>query len=309
MESTGCNRGRYNGSARSKQRSPTTDWYMDQASPHGASRMESSGQHDYVLRGGDIGAERLKLLAQVMWPTTKKLLRQAGLREGTHCLDVGCGTGVVTLKMARWIGPTGLAVGIDMDERCVELARQQAARKDLRPVFRAGAVNDLGEESAYDLVFARFLLAHLREPGEAVQRLMRAARPGGVVVVEDIEFAANFSYPACPAFDRYVSLYQQVVRRKGADPEIGPRLLGLLQDAGLEQVELEVVQPTFCQGPGKLMAPVTMEHIREAVVDEGLATDAEVDALVSELAAFARNPRTILSMARIFQVWGRRPAS
>src|SRR5262245_40138446 len=120
------------------------------------SRMEPLGQNDYVLRSGERGAERLKLLARVMWPTTKRLLRQAGLREGMRCLDVGCGAGAVTLKMARWVGPTGLAVGMDMDQRCLELARQQAARKSLRPVFRAGAVHALGEEAVYDLVFSRF---------------------------------------------------------------------------------------------------------------------------------------------------------
>src|SRR5262245_5473393 len=271
------------------------------------SRMETSGQNDYVLRGGEKGAERLKLLAKVKWPTTKKLLRRAGLREGMHCLDVGCGAGAVTLKMARWVGPTGLAVGIDRDERCLELARQEAARKNLNSVFRAGAVNDLAEESVYDLVFARFVLTHLSEPGKAVEQMVRTARPGGVVVVEDIEFAAHFAHPACPAFERYVSLYQQVVRRKGGDPDVGPRLFGLLLDAGLEQVELEVVQPTFTKGPGKLMAQVTMDNIREAVVGEALATGAEVDAILSGLDALARNPRTILSMTRIFQVWGRRP--
>ena len=67
-------------------------------------------------------------------------------------------------------------------------------------------------------------------------------------------------------------------------------------------------QPTYCQGPGKQIAPVTMEHIREAVVGAGLASDAEIDEVVAELAAFAGDPRTILSLPRIFQVWGKRAA-
>ena len=126
------------------------------------------------------------------------------------------------------------------------------------------------------------------------------------MVVEDIEFAAHFCYPACPAFDRYVSLYQQVVQRNGGDPNIGPRLVSLLMDAGLQQVCVEVVQPTYRKGPGKRIAQVTLEHIRGAVVEAGLASSGEIDAAVADLDRLARNRRTILSLPRVFQVWGRK---
>lgn len=260
----------------------------------------------YVLRGGEQGAQRLRLLARVKWPTTRTLLRQVGLQPGMDCLDVGCGIGAVTLKLARRVGNAGKVVGIDLDDRYLELARQAATRHDLLAVFRSQRVNDLQEEAAYDLVYSRFLLTHLQEPGRSLERLIRAVRPGGLVVVEDIEFAAHFCYPACPAFDRYVSLYQQVVRRNGGDPNIGPQLVSLLMDGGLEAVGVEVVQPTFRAGPGKWMAQVTAEHIRESVVTAGLASDGDVDGMVAELNRFANDPRTILSLPRIFQVWGRR---
>src|SRR5438552_1984228 len=54
--------------------------------------MERPDLNDYVLRGGEKGAERLKLLASVMWPTTKRLLRRAGLRPGMCCLDASGGS-------------------------------------------------------------------------------------------------------------------------------------------------------------------------------------------------------------------------
>jgi ubiquinone/menaquinone biosynthesis C-methylase UbiE len=269
--------------------------------------MGRDGADDYILRGGESGAERLRLLARVKWPTTKRLLQRVGLRKGIRCLDVGCGIGAVTLKLAGYVGPTGQAVGIDLDGRCLELARQEALRHGLSPVFRRESVSDLREEAVYDLVYSRFLLTHLPEPGRAVEGMVRAARSGSLVVVEDIEFAGHFCYPACPAFDRYVSLYQQAVQRKGGDPDIGPRLMSLLMDAGLDQVRVVVEQPTYRRGLGKRIAQVTMEHIREAVVEAGLASPDEVDTIVANLDCFARNPCTILSLPRIFQVWGRKP--
>jgi hypothetical protein len=173
--------------------------------------------------------------------------------------------------------------------------------------FRSGSARDLEERSAYDFVFGRFLLTHLPEPEPALQGMVQAARPGGIVVVEDIQFTGHFSYPACPAFDRYVTLYQDVVRHKGGDPNIGPRLLGMFLDAGLADVKLEVIQPSYRNGPGKRIASVTMEHIRESVVGAGFASDAEITGIVDELDRFAGDPRTMMSLPRIFQVWGKRP--
>ncbi len=280
---------------------------MDQAAALETVCGDRAGLQHYVLRGGDKGARRLQLLIQVCWPTTKRLLRRVGLKAGMRCLDAGCGIGAITLELARRVGPAGQAVGIDLDHGYLELARQEASRQNLPAVFRAEGVTDLREEAAYDLVFSRFLLTHLPDPAQALAGLVRAVRPGGVVVIEDVQFTGHFCYPACPAFDRYVNVYQEVVQKKGGDANIGPRLPGLLLDAGLEQVRFDVVQPSFRRGPGKQMIPLTMEHIREAVVTAGLASDAAVAALVAELDEFARNPRTIVSMPRIFQVWGCRP--
>lgn len=172
--------------------------------------MSDTDQPDYVLRGGTKGAERLRLLASVKWPTTKTLLDRVGSRQGMHCLDVGCGIGAVTLKMAEIVGPSGLAVGLDLDEDCLSLARKEAHRLGLNAEFKLGTATDLQDTAAYDLVFGRFVLTHLRTPEKALSRMVQAIRPGGVVVVEDIQFTGHFCCPACPAFDRYVALYQEV---------------------------------------------------------------------------------------------------
>ena len=168
------------------------------------------------------------------------------------------------------------------------------------------SVTDLREAEAYDIMYGRFLLTHLPNPGEALEGMARAARPGGWVIVEDIEFAAHFSYPPCPALGRYVDLYQRAVKCKGGDPNIGPRLVSLFLDSGLDDVQVEVVQPTYRSGIGKRIAAITMEHIQEAVVQLGLASAQEVQGIVADLDQFTADPRSILSFPRIFQVWGKR---
>src|SRR3954452_19728865 len=78
----------------------------------------------YVLRGGEAGAERLRLLNRAKWPTTEYLLARAGLQVGMRVLDVGCGSGEVTLKIAAIVGATGEVIGIDLDSAILEASRK-----------------------------------------------------------------------------------------------------------------------------------------------------------------------------------------
>jgi ubiquinone/menaquinone biosynthesis C-methylase UbiE len=261
----------------------------------------------YLLRGGRAGAERLHLLNRVKWPTTERLLGAAGLRAGMSCLDVGCGSGDVTLKMAALVEAEGNVVGVDRDQAILRLAGQEAERQGLSVAFHRLDAEELTEESSYDLVFARYLLSHLPRPERVVEVMVRALRPGGRLVLEDVFFPGHVCYPANAAFDRYLELYQAATRtNEGGDAAIGPRLLGLALEAGLVEVRVGLVVPTFRDGEGKRVAQVTMEHIREAVVGAGMATGHEVDNIVAELDRFADDDRTLMSIAPTFQVWGRK---
>jgi ubiquinone/menaquinone biosynthesis C-methylase UbiE len=111
------------------------------------------------------------------------------------CLDVGCGGGDVTLKMAALVGAEGNVVGVDRDEAILRLAGQEAERRGLSVTFRRLDAEELTEQSAYDLVFARYLLSHLPRPQRAVEAMVRALRPGGRLVLEDVFFPGHVCYP------------------------------------------------------------------------------------------------------------------
>ena len=98
------------------------------------------------------------------------------------CLDVGCGSGDVTLKMAAFVGAEGNVVGVDRDQSILRLARQEAEKQGLPVTFRRLDTEELAEESVYDLVYARYLLSHLPRPQRAVEVMVRAVRPGGRLV-------------------------------------------------------------------------------------------------------------------------------
>jgi len=80
----------------------------------------------YTITGGEQGKRRLDLLAEIMQPTTLRLLAEAGLRGGDRCPDLSCGGGNVTQDMARIAGQDGSVTGVDFDPQIVALARQDA---------------------------------------------------------------------------------------------------------------------------------------------------------------------------------------
>jgi SAM-dependent methyltransferase len=260
---------------------------------------------EYILRGGVAGRERLRTLSRVMRPSSLALLQRAGLRPGMACLEVGCGGGDLAFDMARIVGDAGQVVGTDFDETELGLAAKEAASQGLHNVaFRLADITEAEAGASFDLVHARFLLTHLPDPAAALAKMRRALRPGGVVVVEDIDFRAHFAYPESKALDRYVALYMELARRRGRDPIIGPRLPALLHDAGFGNVQMNVVQPAGLAGDVKLMTPLTMESIGPALIAEGLAAAEEIDSLTASLYEYAQTPGTIGCLPRVVEVWG-----
>ncbi len=132
----------------------------------------------YIIRGGAEGKKRLEVLARVMWPTTSRLLVEAGLAPGMTCLDLGCGGGDVSLQLAASVGPRGYVIGVDMDEIKLDLARQTGTRLGQANVqFRRLNVQDWDEESQYDFIYCRFLLTHLADPLHVLWKTLKPVVP------------------------------------------------------------------------------------------------------------------------------------
>ena len=261
----------------------------------------------YVIRGGPAGRERLRVLGRVLWPTTHELLTRVGVPPAARCLDVGCGGGDVSVALASMVS-AGSVVGIDLDDTKLDIARAEASEAGITNVEfrRADVMEPAGDDDGYDLVYARFVLTHLTDPAGALANIVERLAPGGALVVEDIDFTGHFCHPDSPAFWRYVTWYSEAVQARGADPNIGPRLPGLLAHVGLVDVGMHVIQPAGTTGDVKLIGPITLEAIADAVLAAGLATPAELDRTVDELYAFAHADGTLLSLPRIVQTWGRR---
>ena len=100
---------------------------------------------------------------------------------GTRVLDVGCGFGDSTVRIAREVGPKGQAVGTDCAANFITASEQDASAAGLTNVsfFCADAQTD-DLRGPYDHAFARFGTMFFMMPGAALRNIRRALKPGGV---------------------------------------------------------------------------------------------------------------------------------
>ena len=262
----------------------------------------------YTLGTDFAAAQRLRVLDEVYHQTTWALLERAGLREGWHCADIGCGTGLVTIAMAGHVGTAGRVIGVDEAGAFIDIARQSAAERKLKNAeFVSGDAYAPPLPSAqFDLVYARCLLSHLDEPLRAIQAMTVLARPSGCVVIEDIDCSGVFAHPKAPALMRHLDLYQRVMRLHGGDPLIGRKLPRLCRKTGLTGVRFEVVSPSEPLEPVKQLYPLTLACLKPAIVEAGLSTAREANALIAELNAKVDDPDVTFPSCPMVQVWARK---
>jgi SAM-dependent methyltransferase len=273
--------------------------------------IEAPQADPYVIDGGRPGAARLAVLARVRASASEDFVVRAGLQPGHRCLDLGCGSGELACRLAELAAP-GEVVAVDFDPVVIAVATERAAHAAVThaPRFVVGNVEALPDGlGEFDLVSARYVLTHLRDPLGALRTMWSLCRPGGAVAVEDSDAGAISSEPHCPALDRCVELGRALSQARGVAYGLGPRLVDLLPQAGFEGVEESVDQPVFGDGDGKRMIELTFERMRTALIAEGLVGDREFDAILAELRRFSSDPRTLIRQPRLHQVLGRRPAS
>ena len=263
---------------------------------------------EYSIQGGDEGSERLDILSRTLEKSTREFLKTAGLNKAKSCLDLGCGTGKVTMMIAEIIGGEGQVLGVDINELNIHTAGNSAKAKEIKNVsFEVFDVYEFKSRTKYDAVYSRFLLSHLASPKIILENILQLLKPGGKLFIEDTDFTGHFCYPGSDYFDQYVSLYQDLLKKRGGNANLGQSLVGLLQDMGFSNIKFQLSQPAHISGEGKLMAEITFKGISQALIEEHLITKEEFANIYSELVKYRKRNDTIISLPRIFQVSANTP--
>jgi ubiquinone/menaquinone biosynthesis C-methylase UbiE len=244
----------------------------------------------YVLGRSEVESQRLIKQATFLRPSTERVFRKAGISEGMHVLDLGCGAGDVSFLAAELVGPTGSVVGVDVDPSVLVLARARANELGLTWVrFEERAIDQFTTTELFDAVVGRFVLIYQADPVATLRHVSSLVRTGGLVVVQEPDFRAGIATaPPVALWQEVQHWIAETFRRGGVHYDIGGRLYHVFRLAGLPGPALlehisagggATMRP-FCENSAEIVRSVLprMEQFGIAT-----ASEVQVDTLADRL--------------------------
>ena len=265
----------------------------------------------YILGHSQAELRRLMLQASMLQPITRRLLLEAGLRPGMRVLDIGCGTGDVSLLAAQLVGPRGTVVGIDRSAEAVAAARDRAGAGGHENVaFREADAAAFDDPAPFDLAVGRYVLVHWTDPAALIRAAAAHVRPGGTVAFHEVVIGSeNQIRPPLPLateiWDGIMAAITSVLRH----PDAAGRLVEHFHRAGLGNPSL------FCETPvgGGPDSPVyawyvqTLRSVRPQLERIGRAVPGDIDTLEDRLRDAAVAAHSQMVGPAQFCAWARVP--
>jgi ubiquinone/menaquinone biosynthesis C-methylase UbiE len=254
----------------------------------------------YILDVGKAGADRLKLLDQVYGASTRRMLLEAGVGQGSHVLDLACGIGAVSCWLASQVGNTGKVIAGDVNPDQLVVAKGHCSRcEHPAPVeyIEANAYDTGFPSQSFDIVHARLLLCHLTEPEKVIAEAFRLLKPGGALVCQDLMLSSIFCHPPNAAYTRWVALGHATGDKLGVNYDFGMRLPAAAQKAGFRSLQVHLDQPAYLRGPEKRLWEYTFAEAVPVVVRTGVATESELKGLLEEMRETAADESVLIAQA------------
>lgn len=194
------------------------------------------------------------------------LYERLALYRARTVLDVGCGTGGVTLDLAE-AAPNAQVTALDVDPQMVRRAAHRV------PVLRADGRSLPFPDSSFDVVACNLVLMWTPEPGGFVAEMARVARSGGLVLASmEPDYGGKVHWPANPLID--LVFQGEGVRRRGGDPHAGRKLRAWFTQAGL-QAEVGILnQEVLTPDQDLAVFRRNRRHYRGLLAESGFANEA-----------------------------------
>lgn len=243
----------------------------------------------YTLAVGKQDEKRLTALNHICNPLTQQFLNNSGLSlQGKHVIDLGCGIGMMSVELAKRVGPMGRVTAIDISEEQLALAREYAQLQGVHNIHfvchGAYALHELKLQA--DMVYIRFLLEHLNQPLEALKQAILSLHPGAYLFCETItSYAAMFSDPPVAPFDRWREAILLQPELYNTDFYIGKCLASHYQALGVNPIQCELRQPILPPGENRahFLSGLKPDSIRARYVEKGFFTEEDIQAIADDI--------------------------
>ena len=156
----------------------------------------------------------------------------ADLKEGETVLDLGSGAGADVLISARRVGPTGRAIGLDMTDEMLELARSNAEKAGAENVeFHKGYIEQIPlPDSSVDVVISNCVLNLSGDKPKVIREVARVLRPGGRFAISDVIADEKMDHATRADMQKWTGCIAGALTRREFEQALG--------DAGLVDIEV-----------------------------------------------------------------------
>lgn len=230
------------------------------------------------------------------------------LRADSEVLCVGCGPGNILRAISAY-EPSIRATGIDISRTRVEQARERNAGFPNVQFHCGNAMEMQFPRKSFDVVYTRMLLQYLAQKEKAVAEMVRVVRPGGIVLLQDLDGQLIWHYPEDPIMETAVEQVVTALAESGFDPLVGRKLFWLAQRAGLEDLEVQVEPYHLIAGEADPMIAqqwqLKLEVARPSMV-RALGSEKEADQQIRRFMDYLSRPDT-LTYSNVFTITGKKP--
>src|SRR3954452_20684872 len=219
--------------------------------------------------------DRLDSLTSPYDARTLERCERLGLSAGWECLDAGAATGSLAAALAERVGPAGRVTALDADTRF--LAPLASERLTVVEADLTAGELPVGD---FDLVHARLVLEHLPERDRVLAALAAAVRPGGWLLVEDLDWStAMVVDPPSELHERVARACLTLFSAPAYDPYYGRRLPRRLAAAGLGDVgtHAESVQVRAHRERGVPQWELLADQLAPGLLAQGLVDQADLE--------------------------------
>lgn len=262
-------------------------------------------ENAYILGTDQQELHRLGVQHQVWAEEAQKGWRKAGFKEGDTILDLGSGPGFCTKELGYIVGITGKVIAVDMSESYIDHIKElnKIHRLNIQPVLADFNTMEL-EPNSLDGMYCRWALAWLPNPEEILQKVKKALKPGGKMVIHEYyDWSTHQTEPSLPGLSKGIAAALASFKQSDSEIDIGRHLPALFTAMDMELTSMRLMNKLATPNNLEWEWPKTFyKSYFPRLVDYGLLTSEEVDLAFSDLASLEETSGVTLCCPLMIEV-------
>ncbi len=229
----------------------------------------------YVHGYSDVEANRLKEQANSL---ADLIHHDSVWPAGSLILEAGCGVGAQTQTVAPQ-NPNCQFISIDISEESINKASKLIESEGIKNVeFQTADIFDLPyQDNYFDHIFLCFVLEHLPNPGQTLDKLKKKLKPNGTITLIEGDHGSTYFHPNSKAAQKAIQCQVELQKMNGGDANVGRKLYPMLENAGFKdiivsprQVYVDDSNPKLVEGFTRNTFIAMIKGVSKAAVNKNL---------------------------------------